>query len=180
VVLDQTSRKLFFLDRDGNVLRELPLQIDSDWISDFAFVNGDEIVVAYQARGCQGDASISHYGVGWPGTNGTPKWNASDLPAMCSVLRIGLTNSRGAPTLATVFMGLASDYLPTAWDGILLVTPMLARPMALPADGLTIEAMIPCQESLCGLELNLQALESDPGASKGVSFTDAVKLVIGG
>ena len=61
--------------------------------------------------------------------------------------------------------------MPTGWDGTLLVTPSWVAAVAFPISGVAIPVAIPCDSSLCGFPIYLQALEIDPGASKGVSFT---------
>ncbi|MEW6742880.1 MAG: FG-GAP repeat protein [Planctomycetota bacterium] len=67
----------------------------------------------------------------------------------------------------------------TALGGTLLVDPSVALPLELPATGLTLSPSIPDDPDLCGLAFFLQALEHDPGASRGVSFTRGLELTVG-
>ena len=52
-------------------------------------------------------------------------------------------------------------------------------PVTLPPAGLSVTVTIPCDLTLCGLSVNMQVLELDAGASKGVSFTPGLNLVLG-
>ena len=42
-----------------------------------------------------------------------------------------------------------------------------------------MQGAIPFDAALCGLEIDLQGIELDPGASKGVAFTSGLQLMIG-
>jgi hypothetical protein len=70
--------------------------------------------------------------------------------------------------------------LATAFEGTLLVIPLLAVLIDLPAGGTSLMGAIPCDGLACGTVLFVQACEIDPGASKGVSFTPGLQLVVGG
>jgi hypothetical protein len=78
-----------------------------------------------------------------------------------------------------LFAGLSEASLPTSWDGTLLVLPSWIIPISLPSFGFSTFVCVPCDASVCGVEVNMQALEADPGATKGVSFTPGLKLVLG-
>src|SRR5262245_60264392 len=47
-----------------------------------------------------------------------------------------------------------------------------------PPGGLSFQAELPGDPALCGVEVELQALELDPGATRGVSFTRGLKLYL--
>jgi hypothetical protein len=98
---------------------------------------------------------------------------------LCTTVTLDLANSLGASTIAGVFIGLAATDQPTAYDGHLLVIPMNILLLTLPAGGLALPGPVPCDSSLCGLAVHLQALEVDAGASKGLSFTPGLKLTLG-
>jgi hypothetical protein len=126
-----------------------------------------------------GTASWTNYGSGWPGTNGIPAFTSSANPVLCQVIHLSLENSSPALTPAVVFMGWNEASLKTDWDGTLLVLPILATPILLPPQGMVFTIHVPCDGSFCGLPAYLQVLEIDSGASKGVSFTPGLKLLLG-
>jgi hypothetical protein len=126
-----------------------------------------------------GAATWTNYGPGWPGTSGVPGLTAAGDPALCAPIRVDLGNSLGASTLAALFIGLGVTDQPTNYDGHLLVAPSNIVLLPLPGAGLSIPGTVPCNPVLCGRSIYLQALEVDPGASQGVSFTRGVRLVIG-
>ena len=49
----------------------------------------------------------------------------------------------------------------------------------LPAGGTSIAGKIPIDHNLCGFTIDLQAIEVDAGAAKGVSFTPGLELLLG-
>jgi len=63
--------------------------------------------------------------------------------------------------------------------GDLLVDPVITSVLALPANGTTISSTLPNNPALCGFTIDLQTLELDPGAAKGVSFTRGLELILG-
>jgi cold shock CspA family protein len=128
---------------------------------------------------CSIDATWSNYGAGWPGTLGEPSIVSNADPELGTSITITLSNSLGADTPGLLLVGLAQANLPTSKDGTLLLVPLLWIPLLVPTSGAALSGTIPDDNSLCGLEIDLQALELDPGASKGVSFTPGLELVIG-
>jgi hypothetical protein len=135
------------------------------------------------ARVCSGKhcpAWSGNYGAGWSGTNGVPALFSSDVPVICSSISLILVNSRGIDTQAQLFVGLSAASLPTVFDGTLFVSPLFGISLSLSSAGLTLPAEVPCDTTLCDVKIFLQALEIDPGASKGISFTPGLKLVLGG
>ncbi|MFO0984250.1 MAG: SBBP repeat-containing protein [Planctomycetota bacterium] len=129
--------------------------------------------------GCGSHASWSNYGVGWPGTNGTPSLTANDDPVICSTIALEISNSRGAATTSFLFLGLSQASTPTIFDGTLLVVPLVIMAVPLPGGGLTLPMAVPCDNQLADISAFLQVLEVDPGASKGVSFTPGLMLTLG-
>jgi len=125
------------------------------------------------------DATWFPYGTGWPGTLGAPDAASSGDPVLGTSITITITNSLGADTPGVVLVGLAQANLPTGKDGTLLVVPLLYIPLLVPSAGAALNVTIPDHDSLSGLEVDLQTLELDAGASKGVSFTRGLKLVLG-
>ncbi|MFO0981483.1 MAG: SBBP repeat-containing protein [Planctomycetota bacterium] len=128
---------------------------------------------------CSTDAAWGNYGSGWPGTNGVPPFTSSGDPAFCTTVTLNIANSLGATTQAALILGLAQADIPTAFGGHLLVLPMRTIVLSLPGAGLALQALISCDGMLCGLSIYLQTLEVDAGASRGVSFTPGLELVLG-
>jgi hypothetical protein len=81
--------------------------------------------------------------------------------------------------MATIFIGLLEADEPTPYAGHLLVVPRKILPHPVPAPGLAFDGALPCDGALCGLSVYLQAVEVDPGASKGISFTPGLRLILG-
>jgi len=125
------------------------------------------------------DASWSNYGVGWPGTLGVPSIVSNADPELGATITITISNSLGASTTGLLFVGLAEANIPTNKDGTLLVLPLLWVPLPIPTAGAALIVTFPADDSLCGLEVDLQVLEVDPGASKDISFTPGLKLILG-
>lgn len=124
-------------------------------------------------------ADASNYGSGWPGTFGIPSLTSDGPPTLCGHIAIVVGNSRSAPTAAVAVVGLASAHIPTAFGGTLLVLPSFTLPFTLPPAGASLPYQVVCGDEFCGLEIYLQVLEIDPGASKGVSFTAGLELLHG-
>jgi hypothetical protein len=140
---------------------------------------GPGTVYVYALRDCH--ASWSNYGAGWPGTLGIPSLTASNPPVLGEPITVDVGNSAGVATGALLFLAFAKGNTTTSAGGTLLVTPpWLAVPLALPAAGLALAGTLPSDILLCGLELDLQVLEADPGASHGISFTPGLELLLGG
>ena len=72
-------------------------------------------------------------------------------------------------------IGFQQTTLHTGLGGDLLVVPAIV----LAAGGLSIPGALPLDPAWCGVHLELQAIESDPGAAKGASFTPGLELVFG-
>jgi hypothetical protein len=92
---------------------------------------------------------------------------------------LSLENSLGASTTAVLVGGVLQIDQPMMYGGHLLVVPRQVFLLPLPAAGLVLSATLPCDSALCGLPIDLQVLETDPGASKGLSFTAGLQLVLG-
>jgi hypothetical protein len=148
-----------------------------DTTSDAGFPFSDAFVVKLATACLTG--SWSNYGAGWPGTNGVPAFTAGGAPALCTKLVLNLANSAGSSTAALLLMGSTIDDEATPYGGHRLVVPATLVSLVLPGSGLILSADVPCDDSLCGVRIWLQALESDPGASHGVSFTPGLMLALG-
>ncbi|MEW6745197.1 MAG: calcium-binding protein [Planctomycetota bacterium] len=124
-------------------------------------------------------SSWQNHGQGWPGTNGIPALVLGSAPDPCAFTTLVVENSRRAETLAVLFTGVFSAEQDTAWGGTLLVLPERTLSFILPEPGVVWPVFIPCDAGLCHTRLHLQALELDPGASRGVSFSRGLELRIG-
>ena len=124
-------------------------------------------------------ASHTNYGAGWPGTIGIPDLTADVDPQYGATLHVDFGNSWGFWTVGFLLVGLTQDSLPTSKDGTLLVDILQTVPLAVGPSGAEVETTIPFDESLCGLEVDLQGIELDPGATKRVSFTAGLQLIVG-
>jgi hypothetical protein len=94
-------------------------------------------------------------------------------------LDVDVTNSAGASTIALVFVGFARSDVATSLGGSLLVDSTLVIPLGLADAGATLSGVLPTDYWANGLALDLQGIELDSGASRGVSFTDGLELVLG-
>ena len=125
------------------------------------------------------DAYWSNYGAGFPGTNGVPALTCQTDPVLGTTVTVDLANSFGSDTTGLLFIGFSRLQLHSSLGGDLLVDPTLVMFVAIPAAGLPTSDVLADDEALCGLEIDLQAVELDPGAARGVSFTAGLELVLG-
>jgi hypothetical protein len=126
------------------------------------------------------DASWSNYGAGWPGTLGVPTLTSSAPPDFGSTITISLSDSTGAGTTGVMMIGVARANLPSGKDGTILVSPLFIIGVPVPAGGLPLSGTLPAYDpNLCGVAVDLQAIELDAGASKGLSFTQGLELILG-
>jgi hypothetical protein len=161
---------------------------NGDGIGDF--VAGDPKKTSYNSRtgwNLVGRATIwfgcpawwNNYGAGWPGKNGIPQFVSLDDPEPGFLVTMQLDNSLGAATPGVLFIGLADANLPSGKDGTILVSPLVLLPLSIPAGGATLTGTVPPDPSLYFLDIYLQAIELDPFASKGLSFTPGLLLHCG-
>lgn len=140
--------------------------------------NGQDDVL--ESFPCSVTASWSNYGSGFPGTLGIPAFTSRSNPVLGTSVTVDLANSSGLYSVALLFIGDQRTDIPSAWGGHLLVAPTLTQLLGLPPSGTSLTAAVPLQPYLCGAILDLQAFEPDPGAAKGVSFTQGLELTLGG
>ena len=169
-----------------------------NWLSENPTISADGLVVAFDSNSsnlvdsdtngvwdvfvhdlCSTPASWSNYGAGFPGTNGVPAFTSQQNPVIGTTITLDLANSYGNPTVGLLFIGFQQTIIPTNWGGDLLVLPVLTIPITFSYGGDTFTGDIPDDPALCGVAVDLQAIESDPGAAKGVSFTPGLELVMG-
>jgi Tol biopolymer transport system component len=128
---------------------------------------------------CPTSASWSNYGAGFPGTHGVPALTSRSNPVLGSSLVMDLGNSSGLNSVALLFIGYQQTDIPSTWGGDLLVLPVVTLLLGLPKSGAVVTGVVPMQPPLCGFSVDLQAIELDPGAAKGVSFTQGLELMLG-
>jgi len=150
------------------------------------FFGGSTNLVANDTNNCgdvfvhdRCDALWVEYGTGFLGTSGVPGFTAQADPILGSTLTLDLANSCGASTIGLLFLGFQRIDVATPLGGDLLVDPVITSVLALPANGTTISSTLPNNPALCGFTIDLQTLELDPGAAKGVSFTRGLELILG-
>jgi Tol biopolymer transport system component len=127
----------------------------------------------------RGIASWSNYGAGFAGTNGIPSFTARSNPVLGTTVTLDLENSWGSPTTGLLLAGVARASISTNRGGDLLVDVLVTAPIALGTGALAIDWDVPSDPALDGASIDAQALELDPGAAKGVSFTAGLELVPG-
>jgi hypothetical protein len=124
-------------------------------------------------------AAWFNYGVGLPGAAGVPAFTSRTNPALGTTVSLDLANSGADYTVGALFIGVEKTVIHSMWGGDLLVVPLITQLVGLSPWGASIFGDIPNDETLAGLALELQAIEVDPGAAKGFSFTQGLELVLG-
>jgi cold shock CspA family protein len=128
---------------------------------------------------CSITASWTNYGSGFPGTNGIPSLTSQQNPSFGATITLVLTNSLGAPTFGLLFIGFQRGSFNTKYGGQLLVVPSVIAPISFSYGADSFTGTIPDDVHLCGVTVDLQGIEADPGAANGVSFTPGLELVLG-
>jgi hypothetical protein len=139
--------------------------------------NGDEDAFLREISAVP--AAWNNYGSGFPGLLGIPSLTLTDLPRRATTVGLDVGNSSGFYAVAVLFIGLSSASLPTSFGGTLLVDPTATQSIALTPWLDALPMTIPTAGDLPGVHIYLQALEVDPFAAKGVSFTPGLDLTIG-
>lgn len=126
-------------------------------------------------------ASDQNYGNGWPGTLGIPNLTVNAPPAFQSIVTISIDNSATVSTAAIVFLGFVRANIHTHAGGTILVSPpWIMIPVALSVGTNNLISPVPTDLRYCGLQFDLQCLELDFGASRHISFTPGLEMVLGG
>jgi hypothetical protein len=124
-------------------------------------------------------AALAGYGNGLAGTYGSPALSPQGDPIVGTAVTIDLSNSAGVPTVGLLFIGLQRCDLPTGFGGNLVVLPIVTIPITVPAAGMSFSGNLPDDPRLAGTTIDLQAVEADAGAVKGVSFSQGLELSLG-
>lgn len=126
-------------------------------------------------------AVTQSYGSGFPGTGGiAPQLSLLGAAAIGTTPSVTLTNPSNTSTLALVILGLQQQAAPHPAGGTLLATLDAADLYAVPAAGLSFPTPVPDIVDLCGIDLHLQALVLDAGATAGIAFSQGLRVTIGG
>ena len=134
---------------------------------------------AFVVERCSIDAEWSNYGDGFPGTFGVPALTSAGDPILGTSFSVDLANSYGQWTFALFFEGFERATIHSGLGGDLLLIPTFTSVVGLPPWGASLFADLPTNGVFCGLTIDLQAIESDPGAAHGASFTQGLELLLG-
>jgi sugar lactone lactonase YvrE len=135
--------------------------------------------VSITVVGKQHSARWTNYGAGLAGTHGVPVFTLQQDPVLGTSITLDLGNSYGQPTSGLIALGFQQASLHTGLGSDLLVIPALLVPISFSYGADSFLWSIPNDPTLFGLEIDLQAVEADPGAVKGFSFTQGLELVLG-
>lgn len=124
-------------------------------------------------------ATSSHYGSGFPGELGIPALTLGGDPVIGQPLDVTVGSSSSRWILGFLVVGVTQIDLHGGWGGDLLVAPIEMIPVPVIPSGYAIQAQIPYDAALWDSALDLQALEFDPLAAKGISSTDGLELDFG-
>lgn len=124
-------------------------------------------------------ADWNNYGVGWPGTLGVPSLQLDGAPVLGSVRQLIVGNSRGSMTFSCLLWGADAAVIPTIYGGSYLVVEFFHMSIVLQAGNHSMTMAIPADPSLCGVELRIQVVLYDEGASHVVAFTPGLWMRLG-
>jgi sugar lactone lactonase YvrE len=135
--------------------------------------------IAITVIGAGHSASWANYGSGLAGTHGVPFFTSQNDPVLGSTITIDLGNSLGLPTSGFLVLGFQQASLHTGLGGDLLLIPALLVPISFSYGADSFSGTLPSDPAYIGVEVDLQAVEADPGAVKGYSFTQGLQLLLG-
>jgi sugar lactone lactonase YvrE len=173
--LDQS--KLYYTSFGTGNLIEIDTKYGS-W-TEVIKAGGLPYALAIAVVGTSHIATWSNYGSGLAGTHGVPFFDSQQNPVLGATITLDLGNSYGQPTTGLVVLGFQQASLHTGLGSDLLLIPALLVPVSFSYGADSFDWSIPNDPQLYGLEIDLQAVESDPGAVKGVSFTQGLQLLLG-
>ena len=124
-------------------------------------------------------ATWSNYGAGLAGTTGVPALTSSGNPVFGATITVTAGNSLAQPTSGLLFLGFQRAQIPTHFGADLLVAPALVLPITFSYGSDSFSGAIPNDPTLAGFAIDLQVVEADPGALKGVSFSAGLELLLG-
>ncbi len=125
------------------------------------------------------DATWTNYGTGYPGRDGViPSIALGADPVRGTTIDLLIGNSSRTYIVTFLFVGYARADIPIRHGGDLLVDTSFVLPLPLPPGGGSFATDV-SYDVPCGFMVDAQALELDPWASNGVSFTNGLEVVIG-
>jgi hypothetical protein len=132
---------------------------------------------------CASAASFTSYGTGAPGTLCTPTLSVDANPVLGASITISVDNcfSNVLSTRTFLLGHLAQGCLPFAGGKLLVQVPwQILISLATPTTGLQLTGVVPCDVSLCGVDVFWQGVQLDPGAPGGpFSMTQGLQLTLG-
>lgn len=147
---------------------------------DFVFDDPYGVEDVFVRSGSDPAASWNNYGAGFPGTLGVPGLIVSANPRLGASLDLDVDNSRGAYTPGFLLIGTDDASIPTPVGGTLLVDFLAIQTFVVPPFGASLPVSIPAIPAYAAVVGRFQAIEVDPGAAFGFSFTPGLELVLGG
>lgn len=177
--LDEQTAVLCTSLGTGSISRDGGAIVFTSTTRDFTDDDLADVQDVYLRERAMVDARTSGYGTGFPGRNGIPAFTVRSEPARGTTFAVDIENSAGIYTVAFLLIGIEPIDVPTSLLGHLLVDPMAVAPIGLAPDRGTFSAEIPDVHDWLGAVAYLQALELDPWAARGVSFTPGLEVVIG-
>lgn len=150
-----------------------------------AVLSGDNSQVDFNNIGFTGVASCppaswESFGDGWPGTNGIPDFGLDALPIVGTTVNILVGNSSDSPAPTCLIWGFQEMVTQTQFGGTLWVEMLNEMQLhAVPVSGQEVPWEIGTDTALCGIEYYGQLVQLDPGASAGISFSRAIRALIG-
>jgi Tol biopolymer transport system component len=124
-------------------------------------------------------AISSHYGSGFPGELGIPTLTVGADPVLGQPIDVTIGSSSSKWILGFLALGVTPIDVRGSWGGDLLVAPLTLMPVPVTPSGYTLHAQIPYDAAFWNFVLEMQCLELDPAAAKGVSSTDGLELDFG-
>jgi Tol biopolymer transport system component len=124
-------------------------------------------------------ATSSHYGAGFPGELGIPDLTLAADPVLGQPIDVTIGSSSSKWILGFLVLGVAPIDVRGAWGGDLLVAPLTLMPVPVTPFGYTLHAQIPYDAAFWNFALEMQCLEFDPLAAKGISSTDGLEIDFG-
>ncbi len=146
-----------------------------------AFYNFSQAGVTYDAFTLTCPASWENYGAGWPGTLGVPSLTLDALPVQGTTVNFLVGNSLGAPTAGCLLYSYQPDSADVGLGGTVLVgMPIVDQAVhGIAPSGASVPGTVSTKPEVCGLEVYVQLVLIDSGASHGISFSRGLRLVLG-
>jgi sugar lactone lactonase YvrE len=177
IQLSVNGTKLYFTSSlTGNLV-----EVDADTGANSEVIPAGTLgnAIAITVIGTGHSASWANYGSGLAGTHGVPFFTSQSDPVLGSTITLDLGNSYGQPTTGLLILGFTQASLHTGLGGDLLLIPALLVPISFSYGANSYIGTLPSDPAYNGFELDLQAVEADPGAVEGFSFTQGLQLLLG-